>query len=296
MITRRQFVTTTAVTLVGVGLASRAGAARAATAAATFTDTMTKLEADSRGRLGVAVIDTGSGMQLDHRAGERFPMCSTFKVLAASAVLRRVDDGKEDLARRITFSKADLVPYSPATEKRVGGDGMSVAEICAAAATLSDNTAGNLMLSSLGGPAGLNAFLRSIGDEVTRLDRIEPFLNEALDDDPRDTTTPSAMASTLRSLVLGDALSVASRDQLIAWMVACTTGGTRLRAGLPASWRVGDKTGTGDRGSANDVAVIWTPRAPLIVSVFLTGSSASRDQQSATIASVGRAVAEIVGA
>jgi beta-lactamase class A len=222
---------------------------------------------------------------------ERFPMCSTFKVLASGAILHGVDTGKESLERRVYFTEADLVTYSPETKKHTGPVGMTIAELCEAAITLSDNTAGNLILASIGGPAGLTAYARSLGDPVTRLDRIETALNEALPDDPRDTTTPNAMASNLQSLVLKDALSAKSRKQLIDWLSANKTGGKRLRAGLPMGWRVGDKTGTGERGTANDVAVIWpSSRAPIIVTVYLTGATTSADAQSATIAGVGRAV------
>jgi beta-lactamase class A len=172
------------------------------------------------------------------------------------------------------------------------GDGMTLAEICEAAVTLSDNTAGNLMLAAIGGPPGLTAFARSLGDQVTRLDRDEPSLNEALPDDPRDTTTPNAMASNLQALVLGTkALSAASREQLTAWLVANKTGDARLRAGLAKDWRVGDKTGTGARGTNNDVAVIWPPgKAPIVITAYLTGSTVSAAHQNAILASVARAV------
>ncbi len=184
-------------------------------------------------------------------------MCSTFKVLASSAILHNVDAGKESLERRVYFNETDLVTYSPETKKHVGPSGMTIAELCKAAITLSDNTAGNLLLASIGGPKGFTDFARSLGDKMTRLDRIETALNEALPDDPRDTTTPNAMASDLQSLVLGKTLSAKSRAQLVEWLAANTTGGKRLRAGLPTGWHVGDKTGTGDRGTANDIAVIW---------------------------------------
>ena len=187
-------------------------------------------------------------------------MCSTFKVLAAAAILARVDAGNEQLTRRIIFDASALVVNSPVTEKRVGGDGMTLAEICDAALTRSDNTAGNLLLAGIGGPPGLTAFARGLGDQITRLDRDEPSLNEALPDDPRDTTTPNAMASNLQTLILGTtALSAASREQLTAWLIANKTGDTRLRAGFAKDWRIGDKTGAGDRGTNNHVAVVWPP-------------------------------------
>jgi beta-lactamase class A len=169
---------------------------------------------------------------------------------------------------------------------------MTLGEICAAAVDYSDNTAANLILTNIGGPGGFTQFARSIGDPVTRLDRIETALNESLPNDPRDTTTPSAMVANLNSLLLGSALSPASRDQLTQWLLANTTGGTRLRAGVPATWRVGDKTGTGDQGSTNDIGILWPPNAkPILVCAYLTGTKASADERNATIAAIGRAVA-----
>jgi beta-lactamase class A len=243
------------------------------------------------GRLGVAVLNTTTGARTFHRGDERFPMCSTFKLVACGAVLARVDAGKQSLDQRITFQKTELVTYSPITQAHTGASGMSLAEICAAAIDYSDNTAANLILANIGGPAGFTQFARSLGDTVTRLDRIETALNESLPNDPRDTTTPSAMVANLNSLLLGSALSASSRNQLTQWLLANTTGGTRLRAGVPATWRVGDKTGTGDHGSTNDIGILWPPNAkPLLVCSYLTGTTASADQRNATIAAVGRAL------
>jgi beta-lactamase class A len=292
VITRRQFQRGLGTTLVAAALSVRPKAMRASIADQRLIDEIRRLESESGGRLGVCVLETATGTRHVHRGDERFPMCSTFKALAAAAILARVDAGKEVLARRITFDASALVTYSPVTEKRVGGDGMTLAELCDAAVTLSDNTAANLLLASIGGPPGLTAFARGLGDEVTRLDRNEPSLNEALPDDPRDTTTPNAMASTLRTLILGTtALSAASREQLTAWLLANKTGDTRLRAGLAKDWRVGDKTGSGARGTANDIAVIWPPnKSPIVITAYLTGATVSTAQQNATLASVARAV------
>ena len=255
------------------------------------------LERRHGGRLGVAVLDTVGGRRINHRGEERFPMCSTFKWLAAAHVLARVDRGEEGLDRRVVFDRKDLVSYSPVTEKHVK-DGMTLAEICEAAVTLSDNTAGNLLLASFGGPAGLTAFARSIGDTRTRLDRVEPELNEATPGDPRDTTTPAMMLHDLQALLLGDVLSVASRAQLTAWLVANRTGDERLRAGLPADWRAGDKTGTGNHGVTNDVAILWPPgRGPLLVAAYYAGAAgATQAQRNAVLADVGRIVAGLVRA
>ena len=173
------------------------------------------LEAESGGRLGVRVRDMRTGATFGHRADERFPLCSTFKLLAAGAVLARVDAGRESLERRIPYGPADLVDYSPVTQPRLGAGGMALGDLCEAAVTLSDNTAANLILSTLGGPAGLTAYLRTLGDPVTRLDRTEPTLNEAVPGDPRDTTTPTAMLADLERLTLGTALIDATRAILV---------------------------------------------------------------------------------
>jgi beta-lactamase class A len=250
------------------------------------------LETANGGRLGVAVMDMATGTRIEHRAHERFAMCSTFKFLAAACVLARVDRNEERLERRIEFAESDLVTYSPVTKDHVGAGGMSVADLCAAAMTLSDNTAANLLLASFGGPPGLTAFVRSIGDDTTRLDRIETSLNEATPGDPRDTTTPAAMLEAMRKLVLGDALSAASRVQLTTWLVANKTGDKRLRAGFPKDWRVGDKTGSGGNGATNDIAIAWPPgRAPIFVSAYFAAAPGSLDAHNAVLEAVGRIAA-----
>jgi beta-lactamase class A len=250
------------------------------------------IEADVQGRLGVAVFDASTGHTAGWRLDERFPMCSTFKWLLAAAVLQRVDAGSERLERRIVFGADALLSYAPETRRHVGGAGMSVAQLCEAAVTLSDNTAANLLLAALGGPAAVTACARSLGDDTTRLDRTEPALNESLPGDPRDTTSPRAMSVALRRALLGDGLSAASRERLTGWMVATQTGTHRLRAGLPAAWRIGDKTGTGERGSTNDVAVAWPPqRAPLVVVAYLTDCAAPIESREAALARVGRVMA-----
>ncbi len=254
------------------------------------------LEARQGGRLGVAVLDTGSGRVLSHRGEERFALCSTFKFLAAGLVLARVDRGEERLDRRITYGREALVPYSPVTGPGAEAGGLAMGAVCEAAVTLSDNTAGNLMFDSFGGPAGLTAWLRGLGDGATRLDRWEPALNLVPPGDERDTTTPLAMAGTMRRLLLGEALSPGSRERLTAWLVGCRTGDARLRAGLPAGWRVGDKTGTGPAPlvPTNDVAIAWPPgRAPILIAAYLEGARGSDAERSAVLAEVGRIAAGI---
>jgi beta-lactamase class A len=214
-------------------------------------------------------------------------MCSTFKWLAAAHVLQRVDAGQERLERRIRYGEEVLKPHSPVTSRHVGEVGMTLAELCHATITVSDNAAGNLILDSFGGPAGLTRFARSLGDEVTRLDRWETELNEARPGDPRDTTSPRAMARLLHATVLGTALTPASREQLTRWLEATETNRARLGARLPAGWRLGSKTGTGGRGTTNDVGVFWPPgRPPVVVAVYLTDTQASEAVRNGTVAQV----------
>ena len=252
------------------------------------------LERRHGGRLGVAMLDTGSGIRIAHRGDERFLMCSTFKLLAVAAVLARVDRGAERLDRPVIFGKEVVLAWAPVTRDHVGVPGMSVAELCRAAITQSDNTAANLLLASLGGPSAVTKFVRVLGDAVTRLDRIEPDLNVGSPGDLRDTTTPHAMLDTMRKVLLGDALSEASRALLSGWLHACTTGTDKLRAGFPTDWTSGDKTGSGSQRETNDVAIAWPPeRKPLLVTAYYSGSTADAAARSAVLADVGRLVAEI---
>jgi beta-lactamase class A len=261
----------------------------------TTADILIAIEKKSGGRLGYAMLDTATGKSVSHRATERFPMCSTFKFLAAALILQRVEKGIEHLDRKVVFSTSDLVTYSPITEKRTGPNGMTIAELCLAAITMSDNTAANLLLASFGGPPALTQFLRSIGDPVTRLDRNETTLNEAKPGDPRDTTTPSAMLNNMHNLLLGDILSPASRDQLTQWLLKNTTGKARLQAGIPTDWKEGDKTGSGDNGTTNDIAILWPPnRAPILVAAYLTESPLSADGRNAILAEIGRVTTNFI--
>ncbi|MEO6277385.1 class A beta-lactamase [Roseateles sp.] len=257
-----------------------------------------EIERGSGGRLGVHILDTATGVEFSHRADERFLMCSTFKTLASALVLRRVDLGQESLTRRIVFGAADMVPNSPVSEQRVGGDGMSMGELCEATLTTSDNVAANLILASYGGPAALTAFARSIGDTVTRFDRNEPSAN--IWHGEHDTTTPRAAVHGMQRVLLGDVLTPKSREQLRQWMLAATTGTKRLKAGLPAGWTIADRTGAAsdknDGGTSNDIAVVWPPGsgAPLLVTAYLTRSSASFEARNATLAQVGHLLPLIV--
>lgn len=250
-----------------------------------------RIEAGIGGRLGVAVL--GRAGMAGHRLEERFPLGSTYKLLAAAAALARVDAGQDRLDRRIPFSRAQVVTYSPATGQHADGPGMTLDAICEAAMTLSDNTAGNLLFDLLGGPAGLTTWLRGIGDGVTRLDRMETALNEATPGDPRDTTSPAAMLADLRALLLGEVLAAPSRARLVGWLKANRTGDARLRARLPPGWQAGEKTGTSDHGTSNDVGLLWPPGggAPVLVAAFITDCPAPPARRDAALAEIGALVA-----
>jgi beta-lactamase class A len=244
------------------------------------------LERQSAGRLGAAVLDTANGTLVGHRLDARFPMCSTFKWLAAALVLHRADAGQEQLDRRIAFGRERLLPHSPITGEHVG-DGMTLAALCDATVTISDNAAANLILESFGGPGSLTAYARTLGDTMTRLDRWEPELNEATPGDPRDTTTPRAMANLLKATTIDDALSLRSRARLVGWR----TNAQRLGAHVPGGWQLGSKTGSGARGTTNDVGVYWRPSgAPIVVVVYLTESRAAEPVRNGVLASVAHAV------
>jgi beta-lactamase class A len=257
------------------------------------TDRLAELEQRFDARLGLYALDTGSGRELAHRADERFAMCSVFKALAAAAVLHR--NPPEHLDERVRYGESDLIDPSPIAAQHVA-DGMTIRELCDAAVRYSDNAAGNLLLADVGGPAGITAFARSLGDEITRLDRNEPELNTAIPGDERDTTTPRAIAGSFRTLVLGDHLDPADRALFTEWLVGNTTGDERIRAGLPAGWRVGDKTGTGSYGTANDVAVVWPPAAaPIAVAVLTSRATQDATRDNALLAEAAAVVAQELG-
>jgi beta-lactamase class A len=260
-----------------------------------FRDAVLATERASGGRLGLSVVDTGSGERFAHRADERFPMCSTFKFALAAAILKRVEEGQEKLARRLQVAKADLVSHSPFCETRVGGTA-SLTELCHATVTVSDNAAANLLLRTIGGPAGFTRRLRSFGDSTTRLDRWETDMGEARPGDVRDTTTPDAMAGLAQRLLLGSALAPASRTRLVDWMKQTTTGLKGIRDGVPGNWQVADKTGSGGYGTDNHVAVLWPPSGtPLVVASYVTGSSLPSGQTRPLHARIGRAIAAAIG-
>src|SRR5882724_4405488 len=256
-------------------------------------DRIAAIETRIGGRIGVAALDTGNGKRLDYRAEERFPMCSTFKFLAAAAVLKRVDEKQEKLERFVPYNAKDILEYAPVTKEHLKEGGMTLGALCAAAIEESDNTAGNLLLDVIGGPAGLTNFVRTLGDRVTHLDRIEPELNSAIPGDERDTTTPAAISSDMHRLLLGDALSEASRRQLDDWLQRNETGGPMIRAGVPKTWSVGDKTERGSNGATNDIAIMRPPgRAPILLAIYSVGSTATANDREAAIAEAAKIVAE----
>lgn len=256
---------------------------------------LAQLEASFSGRLGLFAIDTTTGRSLSYRGDERFPLCSTFKAMLAAAILQRSTLTPGLLQERIVYQQSDLIAHSPITEQHLK-DGMSVGELCAATIQYSDNAAANLLMKLLEGPEGVTTFARSIGDRHFSLERWETELNSAIPGDLRDTTTPKAMAHSLNRLVLGDALPAAQRHQLQDWLRGNTTGGQRVRAGVPANWQVGDKTGTGVYGTTNDVAVLWpTGRAPLVLALYLTQTAKDAKPRDEVLAAASRIVVQWLG-
>ena len=291
MLSRRGMVTgAAALAVAGTGLA---GCTRELKAVTGFIGRIAAIQQRLGGRLGVCALvgngDNSANGALNVSSTERFAHCSTFKWLLATAILQQVDQGKVTLGRAITYTKADLLDYAPVTTKNAARGHMTLGELCEAAVTLSDNTAANLLLAQVGGPAGLTAFARGLGDSVTRFDRTEPDLNSNKDKDPRDTTTPAAMAGLLKTVYTGTVLKADSLAQLKTWMVGCQTGLKEIRAGVPAGWTVADKTGRGN-GAVNDVAIIWPKdksgkdQPPVFLAIFTTGGTLGDDDRNQIIA------------
>ncbi len=241
------------------------------------------------------MLRVGTDEWLSHRGDERFGLCSTFKLPLAALILRESELGGLKLDTFVRYSEADMVPYAPVTTENLAEGGMTVGALAEAAQKTSDNVAANLLLRLLDGPAGFTERLRSLGDDVTRLDRFEPEMNLVPPGEVRDTTTPNAMARTVAGCVSGSVLSLESARLLRRWMEETRTGSRRLRAGLPSGIPAGDKTGTGIApGMANkynDVAVVWPQRqAPVVIAAYFEadGEYASiRPQDEAVLKEVG---------
>ncbi|SFX48520.1 beta-lactamase class A [Marinospirillum alkaliphilum DSM 21637] len=256
-----------------------------------------RIESDLKARIGFSAHDLETGLRWEHHADQRFAMSSTFKTLACAALLQQVDENEVQIERKISFSEADLVTYSPVTEQHAGQREMSLFELCEATMTTSDNTAANLILQAIGGPEAVTEFVRGIGDDVTRLDRWETELNQATPDDERDTTTPNAMVANLEALLLGNVLSPSSRGQLREWLVGNKVADGLFRSSMPADWVIADRTGAGGFGSRSITAVIWPPeRLPVVVAFYITETTASFDDRNAAIAALGRVIKDMLEA
>lgn len=254
------------------------------------------IERELGGRLGVTLLSGEGEMLLAHRADERFAMCSTFKLALAVAILDAAEEGQLSLDDVVSFDRSDLVSHAPVVEAHLEEGRLSVGALAEAIVTVSDNAAANLLLARIGGPEGFTAFVRANGDAVTRLDRTETALNENVPGDPRDTTSPTAMAVLTRWLMTGDPLSQAARQRLFGWTVASTTGLERIRAGLPPEWAVGDKTGS--CGTAyNDVAIIRPPDGgTAVLTVYIDRPTAEAVAVNAAMARIGGIAADLLRA
>ncbi len=282
MITRRD--------LLGLALAAAlAPEAQAASAASTLK----AIKKRAGGRLGVHILDSQSGKRLTLDDDSRYAMASTFKLPLVASLLWQVDHGAFPLTQVLPFDKTDLVANSPIIQKAIeqGVSELTVRDLCGAAVAYSDNAATNVLLKAMGGPEAFTKFMRSIGDETTRLDRIEPDLNSNLPGDERDTTTPHAMVESLLKIFTQNVLTLTSRALLIDWMITSRTGVDRVRKGLPKSWQTGDKTGTGQNGAVNDLVVTWPPeRRPILIAVYMSESKLETAQLAAAHAEIGQIV------
>jgi beta-lactamase class A len=254
-----------------------------------------RLEKSIGGRIGVWVMDTASRDVWTYRGTERFPLCGQYKLLACAALLARADEGKVDMQSTVSVHASEVLPMSPVTMQEAGVRRLSMAQLCEAALTQNDHTAGNLILQRVGGPEGLTDFIRYQGDSMSRSDRSSPAVMNVEPGDPRDTTTPEAMGEHMRSLLFGETLSTTSQRLLLTWLLANRTGQGRLRAQLPRGWVVGDKTAVGHNGTLSDVAIVWpTNHKPLVASVFITDTKASMEQRNAVVAEIGSFLPELI--
>jgi len=241
-------------------------------------------------RFGVSIYDVNDNELWNYNGDSRFPLMSTFKALACANLLADVEQGLQSFDTATVITASSLITWSPVT-KNIIGEEMSLKQACAATMIMSDNTAANIVLTAINGPQGFTTFMRSIDDGVTRLDRIEPELNEALDGDKRDTTTPNAMVKSLHTLLFGEVLSQASKAQLKQWMIDNKVTGSLLRSVLPGDWSIADRSGSGGFGSRAITAVVWSAtRSPLIIAIYLTQTEASYAQRNKAIADIGKEI------
>ena len=257
---------------------------------------LSDLEARHGGRLGVAAMDIGSQRRVSWRGQERFPFCSTFKAFLAAATLQRVQREEERLDRAVRVTRADMIPHAPVTEKAIGRT-LTIRELMQAAVEVSDNPAANILIREMGGIAVWRSWWPTFGDTTTLISRLEPDLNTALPDDPRDTCLPDQSIANIRELAFGDRL-IPTHDQMIqGWMTASPTGPNRIKAGAPQGWTVAHKTGTGANGTANDIGVAFPlSGAPVILATYFTGATqASDDQRDAVIAEATRRAFKALG-
>jgi len=256
----------------------------------TITEKIKQVEQKLGARVGVSVFDIGANESWNYNGDDKFPLMSTFKALACAKLLADVEKGIQSFDTSMVIKESSLIAWSPVAEKRIG-EKMNLKQACSAAMLMSDNTATNIVLTGIKGPKALTQFMRSMGDNVTRLDRIEPDLNEALDGDERDTTTPNAMVKSLHKLLFGDVLSHDSKQQLKQWMIDNKVTGSLLRSVLPKNWSIADRSGSGGFGSRGITAVVWSEQhAPIIISIYLTQTSASFAQRNKAIADIGKEI------
>lgn len=294
---RRRTLTATLVTLPWLsacsGLKPSTGTDLTGADVAPLASQFAQLERSAQVRLGVSALDTANGARIAYRADERFPMCSLFKFLAAAAILDRGTREPDLLARRIRYRASGVLEGSPVTQAHLD-QGMALSAICEAAIRYSDNTAGNLMLQVLGGPAAVTAYARTLGDSITRLDRNEPEVNTAFAGDERDTSTPAAMLADMQKILLLGALPAREANALQVWLQGSMLGAQRIRAGVPADWRVGDKTAGGINGANNDIAMIWPPRRPpILLTIFVRRPDRTNDGLPKVIADATKLVAAV---
>ena len=255
-----------------------------------IVNSIKEVEQNLGAKVGVSIYSVSDGYLWHYNGDSRFPLMSTFKTLACAKLLHDVETAKLSIDRSVKIEEQDLIAWSPITEKLVG-ESFSLKQACTAAMVMSDNTAANIVLDGISGPSELTLFMKELGDEVTRLDRIEPHLNEARSGDERDTTTPNAIVKSLGKLLYGEKLSSGSKEQLIEWMAGNKVSDSLLRSVLPEGWSIADRSGAGGFGSRGITAAIWSnEQQPLIVAIYLTQTEASFDERNKAIAKIGREI------